>query len=214
MLVSGHSARARAARIERGTGVGVSSRRLEPSTQIRGIAFRNLAEAAATLYGDETSAELLERAPGTAFDALRAHSLDTLGFYPAYELSHGESRLAELVASDPCEVAFAVGHHGLSDHLPRVFRLFLRVLHPGFVLDRSTAIVRRYFDRGHLAVTRRGDRFARLEAHDFPGFDRVLWSDFRGATTATLEVGGARGTVIDIVEGGDGPDAVLEARWR
>ncbi|MCU0675040.1 MAG: hypothetical protein MUE69_19895 [Myxococcota bacterium] len=187
---------------------------MEPSTQIRGIAFRNLADAATTLYGEKTSAELLERARGTAFDALRTNTLDTLAFYRVEELSHGESLLAELASGDPFEVAFAVGHHGLSDHLPRVFRLFLRVLHPGFVLDRSTAIVRRYFDRGHLAVTRRSERFARLEAHDFPGFDRILWSDFRGATTATLEVGGARGTVIEIVEGGDGPDAVLEARWR
>ena len=212
--MSGNSARARAVRTERRPGVELSSRRLEPSTQIRGIAFRNLADAATTLFGEKTSAELLERARGTAFDALRTHTLDTLAFYPVEELSHGESLLADLVGRDPGEVAFAVGHHGLSDHLPRVFRLFLRVLHPGFVLDRSTAIVRRYFDRGHLAVTRRGDRFARLEAHDFPGFDRVLWSDFRGATTATLEVGGAHGTVIDIVEGGDGAHAVLEARWR
>jgi hypothetical protein len=187
---------------------------LEPTTQIRGIAIRNLADAATTLYGEEIAAELLERARGTAFDALRTHALDSLAFYPVQELSHGEALLAELVTGDPYEVAFAVGHHGLSDHLPRVFRLFLRVLHPGFVLDRSTAIVRRYFDRGHLAVTRRSEHFARLEAHDFPGFDRLLWSDFRGATTATLEVSGARETVIDLVEGGDGPDAVLEARWR
>lgn len=212
--MSGNSARAGAVRTERRSRVEVSSRRLEPSTQIRGIAFRNLADAAITLYGEKTSAELLDRARGTAFDALRTHTLDTLAFYPVEELSHGESLLSELVGGDALEVAFAVGHHGLSDHLPRVFRLFLRVLHPGFVLDRSTAIVRRYFDRGHLAVTRRGDHFARLEAHDFPDFDRVLWADFRGATTATLEVGGARGAVIDVVEGGDDAHAVFEARWR
>lgn len=212
--MSGKSARTRAVPTERESRVELSSRRLEPSTQIRGIAIRNLADAATTLYGEKIASELLERAHGAAFDALRTHTLDTLAFYSVQELSRGESLLAELVNGDPCEIAFAVGHHGLSDHLPRVFRLFLRVLHPGFVLDRSTAIVRRYFDRGHLAVTRRGDRFARLEAHDFPGFDRVLWSDFRGATTATLEVGGARGTVIDIVEGGDDAHAVLEARWR
>lgn len=186
---------------------------MEPTTNIRGIAFRNIADASTALYGERIAAQLLERARGTAFDELRAGTLDSFAFHPVSELAHAETLLAELVGGG-LEVAFAVGHHGLSDHLPRVFRLFLRVLHPGFVLDRSTAIVRRYFDRGHVSVTRRGDRFARLEAHDFPGFETVLWADFRGAITATLEVGGARSVEVDVVDGGTSHHAVFEACWR
>jgi hypothetical protein len=95
-----------------------------------------------------------------------------------------------------------------------VFALFLRVLSPGFVLDRSTTIVRRYFDRGHLGIPKRGSHHATIVARDLPGFDPYLWSDFRGSMTATLEVAGAREVTIDLVDGGIDDHATFDARWR
>ncbi|MCB9599456.1 MAG: DUF2378 family protein [Sandaracinus sp.] len=186
---------------------------MDGNTRVRGIAFENLVGAARALYGVDVAERLRREGTGLGLEHLRAGTLDTTAFYPITELAENERALAKLVGGGD-EVAFAIGQFALEDHLPRVFRLFLRVLHPGFVLDRGTSIMRRYFDRGHLEVTRRGAHEARLVARDLPGFDATLWADFRGATTATLSVAGARGVEVALVEGGEADHASFVARWR
>lgn len=182
-------------------------------TNVRGVAFKNLIDAARSLHGDRVARELLGRLEGKAAEALRAGTLHPNTFYSVRELAVGEALLAELVGGGT-EVAFTVGHYGLTDHLPRLFQLFLRALSPAFVIRRSPAIIRRYFDRGDLEVPGRGPNRVTLIARNLPGFDAFLWADFRGGAAATLEVAGARDVEVVILEGGVDDHAVLEARWR
>jgi hypothetical protein len=125
-------------------------------------------------------------------------------------------RAARKATGAGLELAQAIGFESVKDDLSGIYRIFLLVVSPEFVLSKAPLLFNTYYDTGTMEVYESGRGHARARFSGCTGFDANLWADVTGSCRAALEAAGAREVTATIrAGGGDGDDHLdLEARWR
>jgi hypothetical protein len=125
-------------------------------------------------------------------------------------------RAAQKAAGAGPELARTIGLEATKDDLSGIYRIFLLVVSPEFVLSKAPLLFNTYYDTGTMAVSEAMRGRARAQFSGCTGFDRNLWLDLQGSCQAGLEAAGARDVVISLTAGGGDGDATMEieARWR
>jgi hypothetical protein len=182
--------------------------------RVRGVVFYNLMNALRLRTDGATADAVLAAMPGPIADAFHEHSLVPTAYYPV-EWYRAAYRAVSAVTGRGPEFAREIGKLTIEHNVPMLFRVFLSILTPDFLLPRTEAIFRRYFDRGAVRVVDRGRKWAVVEMSGCEGFDECIWADVLGGCEGGLIAAGAQRPVLLFVDGGtDGATtSTISARW-
>ncbi len=113
------------------------------------------------------------------------------------------------------EQVFDLGRRQMRDDLNTLYRIFMRVASPQFVVERATQIWGTYLrDAGHIAVTRNEDRLIEVLADGYPAMSPTMWHYVRGMIHGTVELTGVPSLKTVIIEGGGrGTVCKLRVTW-
>jgi hypothetical protein len=109
-----------------------------------------------------------------------------------------------------------MGYEMTKRDLSGLYRTFVRIATPRYVLSIASRIFSTYFRPGIMQVLENRDGFTSVELTNCAGFDSNVWRDVLGGCEATLIVAGAKTCRIRIMSGGgDGDEfATTQAWWQ
>jgi hypothetical protein len=181
----------------------------------KGVNFRTFLKILRKLKGDRVAEAALDLAPPELARNFRAGLVFSGNWYPLawYADLH---RAAQKAAGTGPELARVIGLEAVKDDLSGIYRIFLLVVSPEFVLGKAPLLFNTYYDTGTMTVTNSARGRARAQWSGCAGFDRNVWLDLQGSCQAGLEAAGARDVVINLLAGGADGDTTMEieARWR
>lgn len=120
----------------------------------------------------------------------------------------------KLMRNDP-QRAFELGRQQMRRDLTGIYRIFIRIASPQYVIERAAKIWGTYTrNAGEFRVVEKGDRNTTAECAGIPFPSPFYWSYLRGCVHGSLELTGVKGLDVSIVEGGDyQPRALFRTRW-
>ncbi len=181
----------------------------------KGVNFRTFIKVLRKLRGDRVTEATLDLAPGELARNFRAGLVFSGNWYPLswYADLH---QAAQKAAGASTELARTIGLEAVKDDLSGIYRIFLLVVSPEFVISKAPLLFNTYYDTGTMAVTESSKGRAHAKWTGCTGFDHNVWADLQGSCQAGLECAGAHDVVIAVSAGGKDGDTTMEieARWR
>jgi hypothetical protein len=181
----------------------------------KGVNFRTFVKTLRRLRGDHIAEATLDLAPAELAHTFRAGLVFSGNWYPLdwYAELH---RAAQKATGAGPELARTIGYEALKDDLSGIYRIFLLVVSPEFVISKAPLLFSTYYDTGTMSVSEATRGRARAQCGGCTGFSRNLFLDVQGGCQAGLEAAGARDVVITLVSGGGDGDTGMElaAGWR
>jgi len=182
---------------------------------IKGVGIRGMLSSIERLCPPGTLEAMVRHLPESVGQMVRHKSFISSGWY---KLSDYRALLGAVMKVNGRDVDLVaeLAREATLDDFRGVYRLFTFALSPAFVMRRSPGLFSRYYDTGTLTVpvARRG--YGEAQFRGCLGFDRVLWRDVVGGTSAVLEACGGREVRTRILRGGGDGDVELDlvAEWR
>jgi hypothetical protein len=183
-------------------------------SEIKGLSLRNYPIVLRAMRGNDVADRVLASLSRELRDGLAMGTIIAGGWYPV-----GYKReLHQAGAKVTGEPGFAriISNEMTQRDLTGIYRTFVRIARPRFVLSLASRIFSTYFRPGVMRVVERRHGFVKVELSDCFGFDANMWQDVFGGCEAALELAGAKTCRIRIIDGGcDGDDsASANAWWR
>jgi hypothetical protein len=115
---------------------------------------------------------------------------------------------------DP-DPATEIARRALANDLGTLYRIFIRLASPNFVLERAGKIYATFTrNNGALRVIRSGKGWAEMTFEGIAERSPVTWAYNRGALLGTIDATGLKnGKVVITSGGGDNPDAIMMCTW-
>jgi hypothetical protein len=181
-------------------------------SEIKGLSLRSFLPALRAVRGDDVADRVLASLPFELRDGLVSGKILTGGWYPV-GFKRDLHRVACQVTGEP-GLARVMGYEQTARDLTGIYKTFVRIATPRFVLSISSRIFSTYFRPGAMRVIENRAGFVRVELSDCLGFDANVWRDVAGGCEATLVVAGAKNCRLRISEGGqDGDDGAAVTAW-
>jgi hypothetical protein len=181
-------------------------------SEIKGQSLRNYPITLRAIRGDEVADRVLELLSPELRSALELGTILAGGWYPvAYK-----RELHQAGAKVTAEPGFAriMGYEMTQRDLSGLYRTFVRIATPRYVLSIASRIFSTYFRPGKMRVVEIRSGFVKVELTKCSGFDTNVWRDVLGGCEATLAVAGAKTCRIRILSGGgDGDDSASATAW-
>jgi uncharacterized protein (TIGR02265 family) len=110
---------------------------------------------------------------------------------------------------------YAVGHKQFHADLNGIYRAFIRVASPQFILARAPKLWTLYArNNGELHVQNQGPRSCDLRVVGVGAPCAAYWQYLRGSYAAGIEATGEKNVVVRFAEGGgDSPDCTMRVTW-
>jgi hypothetical protein len=178
-------------------------------SEMKGLSLRNYVPTLASIRGEGVSERAMALLAPPLRDALQSGKIVPSGWYPV--AWKRELHAAGRAATGEARLAWIMGEEMTRRDLTGIYRAFLRVVSPRYVLSAGSRIFSTYFRPGAMRVveTRRG--FVRVAFNECIGFDRNMWQDVLGGCQATLEAAGASAVRLRLESGGGDGDSVASA---
>jgi len=183
-------------------------------SEIKGLSLRNYPIALRALRGNDVADRTFAALSHELREGLLGGTILAHGWYPvAYkrELHQAGAK----ITGEP-GLARVMGYEMTQRDLSGIYRTFVRIATPRYVLSISSRIFSTYFRPGVMRVVENRNGFVKVELTRCFGFDSNLWRDVIGGCEATLVLAGAATCRVRIVSGGnDGDDsATMNAWWQ
>src|SRR6266513_1975023 len=170
-------------------------------SEIKGLSLRNYPIVLRAMRGDEVADRLLASLSTELRRGLEMGTIIAGGWYPvAYKREL--HRVGAKVTGEP-GFARIISNEMTKRDLRGIYRTFLRIARPRFVLSLASRIFSTYFRPGMMRVVERRAGFVTAQLSDCFGFDANMWQDVFGGCEATLELAGAKTVRMRITDGGD-----------
>lgn len=181
----------------------------------KGIGFRNFVSCLRQLRGDAAVAATLAAVDPELGRQLREELLFSGNWYPLAWFRELHRAAQQVTGAGP-ELARQIGYGTVKNDLAGVYRIFVLVASPQFLIGRAPRLFANYFDHGRLTVLESDALTAHARWTGCAGFDANVWSDVLGGCVAALEAAGAREVRLDVTRGGRDGDAEMEltAGWK
>lgn len=181
-------------------------------SQMKGLSLRNYPLVLGALRGERAVATMMSLLSPVLRESLAKGAITPSGWYPVSWKS--ELHRAGAEATGEACLARTMGYEMTRQDLTGIYRVFLRIVSPRYVLQVGSRIFSTYFRPGLMRVTDTRDGYARTEFTLCHGFDHNLWLDTIGGCEASLEVAGAKAPRLRFESGGrDGDTAAAVVAW-
>jgi hypothetical protein len=181
-------------------------------SEIKGLSLRNYPIALRAIRGDVVADRMLASLSRELREGLEGGMILAGAWYPvAYkrELHHAGAK----VTGEP-GLARVMGYEMTERDLRGIYRTFLRIATPRYVLSIASRIFSTYFRPGVMRVVENRHGFVMVELTNCLGFDANIWRDVLGGCEATLVVAGAQACRVRIISGGgDHDDSTTANAW-
>ena len=182
-------------------------------SEIKGLSLRNYPIALRALRGDEIADRVIASLSRDLREGLVGGTILAGGWYPvAYKR---ELHAAGCKVTGEPGLARVMGYEMTKRDLSGIYRTYVRIATPRFVLSLGARIFSPYFRPGTMRVVENRDGFVSVELTGCAGFDGNIWRDVAGGCEATLVVSGATSCRLRIMSGGQDDDdfATATAWW-
>jgi hypothetical protein len=180
---------------------------------MKGLSLRNYVPTLCAIRGDAVGEAVMASLSPPLRDALQTGKIVPSGWYPV--AWKRELHAAGRSATGESRLAWVMGAEMTKRDLTGIYRAFLRVVSPRYVLSAGSRIFSTYLRPGSMRVVETRSGFVRVAFEECLGFDRNVWQDVLGGCQATLEAAGAKAVRLRYEQGaGDGdPSATAIAWW-
>jgi hypothetical protein len=181
-------------------------------SEIKGQSLRHYPIALRALRGNEVADRVLASLSQELREGLTGGSILAGGWYPvAYKR---ELHAAGCKVTGDHGLARVMGYEMTKRDLSGIYRTFVRIATPRFVLSLGARIFSTYFRPGTMRVVETRDGFVEVAFANCIGFDANIWRDVIGGCEATLVVSGAKSVRLRFGSGGeDGDEAASATAW-
>jgi hypothetical protein len=166
---------------------------------MKGLSLRNYPKVLSELRGAEVTARMLSALPEDLHSALESGKVIASSWYPV-EWKRAMHRAAREVTGE-AGLAWIMGAEMTRRDLSGIYRAFMRVVSPRYVLSFGSQIFSTYFRPGRMRVLENRDGFVRVRFEGCEGFNLDMWQDVLGGCEATLQAAGGKSVRLIIEEG-------------
>lgn len=180
--------------------------------EMKGMSLRNYPLVLRELRGPDAERRMLQLLPIGLRDALATGKIVASSWYPVdWKCAmHDAGRRATGEAA----LARVMGHEMTRRDLQGVYRVFMRIVSPRYVLSVGARLFSSYLRPGTMSVKEVRSGYAQVEFAGCKGFSHDLWLDVAGGCEASLQAAGAANVRLRIVEGGrDGDESGTVRAW-
>jgi hypothetical protein len=140
---------------------------------------------------------------------LMTHEWYPLDFY--VQLNRGIDRV---LGNGDLKVVWTLGRHSAEEALQGIYKVFLKVGSPEFVIKAASTIWKQYYDTGVMTLVKDpaagGRKLFRLTVQGFQQNDESIWLAIGGWIERTLELSGGRKVKVEPVTKGLRPGVNFE----
>lgn len=95
-----------------------------------------------------------------------------------------------------------------------VFKIFVVVVSPQYLVSKTASVWSRYFDHGKVEITDQRRGFCRGKFTGVQSRSEAFWQEILGSCIGAIEAAGGKNAVPAIVAGGTASDTSMEAEMR
>ena len=183
--------------------------------RIKGVMLRDYVRFIQAEHGDAALDGTLRGVSSDLATALREGHIFTGNWYPLawYRDLHAAGRRATGLG---LELARAKGAYGMHQNLHGIYKIFILVTTPAFLISRAGRLFNTHYEVGTMEVVQA--IHGRAEAHctGCVGFDENVWHGLIGACEAALKIAGAEELRVEVVSGARTGDEEMRmvATWQ
>ncbi|HXY40148.1 MAG TPA: hypothetical protein VEQ10_10770 [Vicinamibacteria bacterium] len=182
--------------------------------QVKGTAVLSSLRHVRERFGEPALAGVLSALPsGDA--ALLSGLVLASSWYPMGCLLRFMQEAEKQLAAQEPKLLQNMGRASCDDGLKGIYKIFLKVGSPGFIIDRAARVLANYYDTGELVVVDRGERHVAVELRGLEEAGRPFCERIYGWMQRTLELTGVRNlrsAHSSCLHRGD-PVCRFEGRW-
>jgi hypothetical protein len=178
----------------------------------KGLSLRNYPKVLGELHGPYAVDHMMTLLPGEVREALVRGTIVAGGWYPVQWKCalHDAGRKA---TGEP-GLAWSMGREMTLRDLRGIYRTFVRVVSPRFVLSFGAQLFSSYARPGSMRVLESRKGFVRVAFEGCEGFSRDLWQDVLGGCEGALVAAGANTVRLRVESGGrEGSSSAQCVAW-
>lgn len=182
----------------------------------KGSGFIGLLNTLRAMVPEDAYARLVRSVPEDTAELMRKPPLP-VAWIPSrhfYEVLEAAAR--QIFGGDESQVS-EVGRRALHADLKGVYRMFVRLLSPGWVIERGTRLWETYSrNNGRLRAVSVDDHTCDVVYEDLPAkfMTPAYWAYQRGCVRAAIEVTGMKNVAVETRAGGGRENhCTLRVRW-
>ncbi|MET0387023.1 MAG: hypothetical protein ABW321_13740 [Polyangiales bacterium] len=184
------------------------------TSEIKGLSLLNYSVVLAEARGQVLADQVITRLPSDLQHALSYGEVVASSWYPIgwkcamHAAAHAVTREDRL--------AYEMGRAATLRDLRGVYRMFVKIATPRYILSIAGRLLARYLRPCELYIVESDVDYVRVGFRHCHGFTAQMWLDVLGGCHAALELAGARNVRLVVETGaGDGDsEATGVARWQ
>ncbi len=180
---------------------------------VRGIVLKVYREVLAELYGVQSAACIVESLAAETRELWTGMIVATEWYPNRLVVDVQETIVRTAYAGDPTRIR-ELGIVTAKRDLSGVFKVFLAIVSPQYVVSKTASMWSRYYDHGKVQITEQKSGYVRGRFTDVKSFSEAFWNEILGSCMGAIEAAGGKSIQAAIVAGGTAKDSSMEAEIR
>ncbi|HEY3445316.1 MAG TPA: hypothetical protein VGK67_03085 [Myxococcales bacterium] len=182
--------------------------------KIKGLSMVHLRRFLVERFGEDGLARVLAALPPDQARLLRSPAASE--WYPLRDHALIEAKVMDVLYGGDLSKAKEFARFDAALQIGGIFKFFLRVLDPGFLIKKSASLWSQSFSGGRCEVETTGPHSCRMKLSGYDQVHEVMCSDWQGTLQGMLEVCGVKESVVTHPEcrfHGQ-PHCLYEVSWK
>ena len=182
--------------------------------EIKGTAVISAPKFVRSKFGDRFN-EWINSLPEESKNIL-TKQIDVSAWYPLTEaVVIPMDKISDLVYNDPKKAAWELGKYSGNIALTGIYKIFIRISSPSFIVSRASNIFSTYFRPCDIKVVENFSKTLALEFHKFTETDHLIMYRIAGWIEAALEMTNCSLNKIDVTHLSieDNPVTKITVEW-
>lgn len=175
--------------------------------QVKGAAVETIPKFVKSKFGDEGYRKWLDSLPAETRKQFEFMILSSK-WYPLKEmLVEPTIKICDLFYQGNINGAVEQGRFSAEHGLVGIYKVFIKLGSPGFIIDRASTIMSSYYENSAIEVMEKGDKRIRLHITKFDEPSKVVENRIKGWIERALEMSSAKNPKLVIFKSmADGAD--------
>jgi hypothetical protein len=181
----------------------------------KGVNFRSFISALKKLHGDNAAEKTIDALPNELKENLREGMILPSNWYPLEWYVSMYPAAHKVLVLEP-NFPRTIGYTEMRADLSGIYRVFLTVLSPEFLVTKVSTIFNLYFDTGHFELLEHQKKGAKGQYLGCTGFNWNLWQEIIGSMEGALSCVKATNVQTKVISGGMDNDSTMlfEMSWE
>lgn len=164
-------------------------------SHIRGLVISATTKYIQQNYGEEGWNKVLNSLEPQDREVLKG-KFSPMSFYPVKPYINLMKAADKVFGKGDFEICRKIGIYEAEDTFSGVYKIFLELGNPNFLINKASLAWRTFHDGGALEIEQVGDKYAKGKIVDFPEFDKCFCVNLVGFFGKVLEMSGAKNLQI------------------